>query len=45
MTVVNFYGKDVNDYEFIHSSISLHDLNLGHSKEDILELCERVFLL
>jgi len=45
MTVVNFHGKDVNDYEFIHSSISLHDLNLGHSKEDILELCERVFLL
>jgi hypothetical protein len=45
MTVVKFHGKDVNDYEFIHSNISLPDLNLGHAKEDILELCERVSLL
>lgn len=45
MTVVKFHGKDVNDYEFIHSSISLPDLNFGYAKENILELCERVSLL
>jgi hypothetical protein len=45
MVVVKFHGEAVNEYKFLHSGISIPDLTLGHAKDDILELCERVSLL